>query len=206
MHRKDVKILFRVGAYTGMRLKDCVLVKWSDINFTRNTINVKPYKTNKHITVPMHPDLLAVLKSANKKNEYVMPDLADRYFRNPSGVDKTSCRVIWYALESKHVPGKLPDRIKGYGFHSLRHSFVSFCANAGVPLAVVQEIVGHNNVAVTRIYAHFAPETLRQAIDALPGRKSAPMRPEKKLKQIKELLDGGKLTAREKKILEVLGK
>ena len=31
-------------------------------------------------------------------------------------------------------------------FHSLWHTFVSMSANAGVPLAVVQSIVGHDNL------------------------------------------------------------
>ncbi len=54
------------------------------------------------------------------------------------------------------------------GFHSLRHSFVSFCANAGVPMAVVQSLVGHGSPAMTRHYTHISPEAAANAIQALP--------------------------------------
>ena len=55
------------------------------------------------------------------------------------------------------------------GFHSLRHSFVSLCANAGVPLAAVQAIVGHSSPAMTRHYSHLGIEAARGAVAALPA-------------------------------------
>jgi len=163
-HREEVKILFRIGAYTGMRLKDCCLLKLSEIDFKKNTIAVKPSKTRKtntRVTIPIHPDLLELLEKVDKSQKYALPNLADRYLRNPSGVTRTNSLIIWYALNPENGNLKHPPLIRGYGFHSLRHSFVSFCANAGVPLAVVQEIVGHNNVAVTHIYSHLSLDTLR---------------------------------------------
>ena len=52
-------------------------------------------------------------------------------------------RVIrWIGLEPSV---KIPGRKRGvtvYGFHSLRHSFASHCAEAGVPKAVVLSILG----------------------------------------------------------------
>ena len=54
-------------------------------------------------------------------------------------------------------------------FHSLRHTFVSFAANAGVPLPVVQSIVGHTSTAMTRHYYHENEEVLRQAVAAIPS-------------------------------------
>ena len=51
-------------------------------------------------------------------------------------------------------------------FHSLRHTFVSLSANAGVPLPVVQSIVGHTSTARTRHYGHANEAVLRQAVDA----------------------------------------
>ena len=54
------------------------------------------------------------------------------------------------------------------GFHSFRHTFVSLCANAGVPLAVVQAIVGHTNAAMTSHYFHVSDDALKSAVAALP--------------------------------------
>ena len=51
--------------------------------------------------------------------------------------------------------------------------FVSFCANAGVPLDVVASIVGHGSTAMTRHYAHISDEAKGKAIEALPVLESA---------------------------------
>ena len=53
-------------------------------------------------------------------------------------------------------------------FHSLRHTFVSFSANAGVPLPVVASIVGHTSTAMTRHYYHENEDALRRAVEAVP--------------------------------------
>ena len=54
-------------------------------------------------------------------------------------------------------------------FHSLRHTFVSFSANAGVPLPVVASIVGHTSTAMTRHYYHENENALRAAVSAIPS-------------------------------------
>ena len=54
-------------------------------------------------------------------------------------------------------------------FHSLRHTFVSLSANAGVPLPVVQSIVGHTSTAMTRHYYHENLDALRSAVTSIPA-------------------------------------
>ena len=53
-------------------------------------------------------------------------------------------------------------------FHSIRHTFVSLSANAGVPLPVVQSIVGHCSTAMTRHYYHENLDALRSAVASIP--------------------------------------
>lgn len=44
------------------------------------------------------------------------------------------------------------------GFHSLRHTYVSLHAERGTPAAMIQNIVGHSNLAMTRHYTHVNTE------------------------------------------------
>ena len=53
------------------------------------------------------------------------------------------------------------------GLHTLRHSFVSACASAGVDQRLVQEWCGHTNEATSRRYRHLWPSTQRQALDGV---------------------------------------
>jgi len=66
------------------------------------------------------------------------------------------------ALEKAELP-----RIR---IHDLRHSFASNLVIAGMPLNVVQELMGHNDIKTTMIYAHLAPNARRAAVDALMRR------------------------------------
>ena len=54
-------------------------------------------------------------------------------------------------------------------FHSLRHSFTSQLANAGVPAEVRQQLTGHSDLSSHRIYTHLEVDTLGKAIAALPA-------------------------------------
>ena len=49
----------------------------------------------------------------------------------------------------------------------MRHSFASNLVTAGVPLNVVQELLGHEDIKMTMLYAHLAPNAKRAAVDLL---------------------------------------
>ena len=57
-----------------------------------------------------------------------------------------------------------------YGFHSLRHSFASFCAEAGVPKAVLLSILGTDSDIADKYYTHVSEESQRKAIEAISSR------------------------------------
>lgn len=182
MNKPEVRVIYYLGMFTGQRMKDCVLLRWNKINFNLKRIWVKQFKTGKEVTIPIAPKLLEVLQGAlawkTGEADYVCPNIATRYNKtNALGknvgnnlVNIDMLRVIrWIGLEpSVAVPGR-DKKVTVYGFHSLRHSFASYCAEAGVPQATVLSILGADSEIVNKYYTHVGDEAQRQAIAAVTG-------------------------------------
>ena len=190
----ELRTLFALGLYTGMRLGDCCTLRWSEVDLNRGIILRVPNKTarskNNPVHIPIHSTLMAILEETpkNKRSDYVLPDFAAQYKANDSEVAKQlrthfeSCGIrvhkegtgkIKTKDENKKGKVKIIDTGKRavveVGFHSLRHSFVSLCREANAPLSVVESIVGHSNPAMTRHYTHVSELAASQAVAALPA-------------------------------------
>jgi len=184
----EMKLLFAVGIYTGLRLGDCATLRWGEVDLQRGIIRRIPNKIsrrkNKPVHVPIHPDLSDMLKETptKERKEYVLRETAAAYLAGSDNVTKKiqahfeSCRI------DTHKPGTGKYRDKNgklvntgkravveVGFHSLRHTFVSLCRESNAPLAVVEAIVGHANPAMTRHYTHVGEAAAGKAVAALPS-------------------------------------
>ena len=53
--------------------------------------------------------------------------------------------------------------------HSTRHTTGSLLLDAGVPIEVIRQILGHTDVVMTRGYAHLSQDAAREAIEKLGG-------------------------------------
>ena len=182
------RLLFATGLYTGLRLGDCCRLAWANVDLARQTIQVIPEKTRRHahgrpVTIPIHPRLLAELEAlaadANRRGQdYVNPAVAELYLNRNWELDDRLRRIFRRANIAMNVrmAGRSRRSVVA-SFHSLRHTFVSLSANAGVPLAAVQAIVGHTSTAMTRHYYHENEDALRRAVEAIPaiGAPAAPV-------------------------------
>ncbi len=180
MNKPEIRVVYYVGMYAGQRLKDCVLLQWQNVDMEHQRIFVKQFKTGKEVTIPIAPPLFEVLKEARewRVDQYVCPKTAARYNKvNAVGknvgnnlVNIDVLRAIrWIGLEpSVDVPGR-DKKMTVYGFHSLRHSFCSFCAEAGVPKAVLLSILGTQSDIADKYYTHVGDAAQREAINAISG-------------------------------------
>ncbi len=187
----EMRILFAIGLYTGLRLGDAATLRWQETDIARGVILRIPNKTArrnpKPVTVPLHPALAGALaKTPEKKRRgFVLPAIADLYqnatatlskqiqdlFEN-NGIKTEREGTGFVRTAAKHGKEKWAHTgtraVVEVGFHSLRHSFVSLCRASGAPLAVVESIVGHSSPAMTRHYTHTGEAAARASVDALP--------------------------------------
>lgn len=170
----EMKVLFALGIYTGLRLADCALLKWEALDFPNRLLHVLPLKTAKTgriITVSLHPTLEKLLSGVERGDSpYVLPDAAELYSRNNSELVKRVQAVFEKAgIKTRAEVSGYSRKVTEVGFHSLRHTFVSLCGNGGLPLAYIQSIVGHSNPMMTSHYFHGDAEAHRlKLVAALP--------------------------------------
>jgi len=178
MHKRELEILFHIGIFTGMRLVDCVLLKWDSISFDKNLISLVPVKTrgsHKKIRVPIHHELKPQFIFAGENwdyEDYVLPNIAERYGRNASGVKKDCMKVFHQAefVTTKESDENIQrkQKVNEIGFHSLRHTFISECAGRGMSISTLSEITGDQIRTLEKYYIHLAEENIRQATPFLP--------------------------------------
>ena len=178
----EMRLLFAIGIYTGLRLGDAVRLDWGAVDLVRGFVNVTPAKTARHgtkVRIPLAPVLRDLLEKTppRRRRGRILPALADEYetegsagmilVRKVQAVFKAAGIETQADTRQKNKDGT-PRKTVEVGFHSLRHTYVSLCANAGVPLAIVQAIVGHTNPAMTAHYFHESDAALQGVLPALP--------------------------------------
>ena len=162
--------IFAIGLSTGLRKGDICTLKWSEIDLENGWINRVMLKTKKTVRIPIMQTFHNYLQTLPRDSEYVIPEQADMYLNNPHGI---SYRVKKLLEEldiktTKSIEGRSTN-ISIKDIHSLRHNFVWDAAEHGVPLPIIQSVVGHMTPKMTRIYADHATDKAKKEQLQIPN-------------------------------------
>lgn len=163
--------------FTGARLQDVANMPWSAIDLPAKVITYRAKKTGKIVAVPIHPALeshLLEIPAPNAGNALVFPKLAGHHTSGRNGLSMTFSRIMARARiqgEVIHAPkkGEKGRTVRTLSFHSLRHSFNSAMANAGISQEIRMKLTGHASEKMNTVYTHLELEPLRAAIGVIPG-------------------------------------
>ncbi|HEY9814592.1 MAG TPA: tyrosine-type recombinase/integrase, partial [Candidatus Obscuribacterales bacterium] len=150
-----------LAAHTGLRLGDIVNLSEKHLDVAR--LVIMPSKTSKQkkvITVPLTPPCLAWVKG--RKGDY-FPTLKKQ--------ETATCSMQFSAIMSRAKVPKTVELPGGFtasrSFHSLRHTFASWLADADIHADVRQKLTGHSSSKIHAQYSHH-DEALDRAIGTLP--------------------------------------
>lgn len=174
------KPLFMVALHTGLREGDICSLKWADIDLQNGNINLTTRKTGANVIIPMLPSLKTYIEEVKETAEegvvYVFPELAEMYKNSPNRI---SYRIKKYlqtiGIQGLNTEGKEGGRkVSVKDLHSCRHTFAYMAGVAGIPLPIVQSILGHMSPEMTKHYqAHSTIEDKRKYMgllsDSLPA-------------------------------------
>lgn len=139
---------------TGCRRSELTGLAWADVDLKdKKQILVRAYtsKRAKPRYVPLNAEAIDILKRWKRQSDN------DRVFPIESP------KKAWGAL-------MIRAKIEDFTFHDCRHDFASRLVMAGVPLAVIRDLLGHASIVMTERYAHLAETAGAAAVAKLGAR------------------------------------
>jgi integrase/recombinase XerC len=158
--RRDLAVL-EVLYGGGLRVSECCGLRLADCDVSRGFVTVLG-KGAKVRRVPLGEPALDALRDyvADARPELARADSPDVVFLNRRGG----------ALGTRDVRRILAAFPLGDGRqlhpHALRHAYATHLLEGGADLRVVQELLGHADLATTQIYTHLTRDRLRAVYEA----------------------------------------
>ncbi|WP_342377333.1 site-specific integrase [Myxococcus stipitatus] len=162
------RALLLVAIKTGLRQGELMGLKWIDLDLQRGKLQVRRSiwkgieglpKGGRERTVDLPLSTVEALK-------------AHRHLRGAYVFCQEDGQLLTAGLMRRPLERCLQQanihREQGHiGWHDLRHTYGSHLAMRGVPLKVIQELMGHATIEMTMRYAHLSPETRENAVQQL---------------------------------------
>jgi integrase len=141
----------------GCRVNELLGLEKRFVDFDNNQINFNDRKNDQAVAVPMTNRVQSIIR---------------RYYREVKDFDRlftlnySELNAIWQkARKDLGYADK-----KFYTLHLCRHTTASRLVQRGVPILLVKDWLGHEDIENTMIYAHLQPKALHSIVDVLNDR------------------------------------
>jgi integrase len=138
----------------GCRVNELLNLEKRFVDFDNNQINFNDRKNDQAVAVPMTDRVQVKIR---------------RYYREVKDFDRlftlnySELNAIWQkARKDLGYADK-----KFYTLHLCRHTTASRLVQRGVPILLVKDWLGHEDIENTMIYAHLAPKALHSVVEVL---------------------------------------
>lgn len=164
LRRPDLHDAIVVSLNSGLRLGELRRLTWLDVDFSSRVLTVREEAQRKPGgKVPINEATEAVLlnrKKTAEQTDLVFPPIYGHSSRENLSQD-------FKALVDKlgfNKGLKAEDRQRRIVFHSLRHTFASWLALAGVDIYRIKTLMRHKTLEMTMRYAHLIPDATHDAV------------------------------------------
>ena len=175
--REDLAPFFAFAAASGLRLRQCITLSWSEVDWHARQIR-KPGKGGKLETVPITSTIREILWPLRGHHAlavftYVAERTRDgrvqggRYPLTYSGV-----KTAWRRLRTRAG-------VTGFRFHDHRHDFATKLLRETGNLKLVQRALNHSSIKTTTRYAHVLDSEVADAMERVaksPKKSQSTMR------------------------------
>lgn len=152
----------KLMAYCGARRCEALGIKWEDVDFDNQQLNIRrqitvrgieDLKNRQQRVVDFNPKLKAHLLDLQARGKNV----SEWLFPSPQRGEKDiPAKSFQESLKMVRDKAEMPH----FGFHDCRHHFISMCVMSGVDFMTIAAWVGHQDggVLIGKVYGHLANE------------------------------------------------
>ncbi len=185
-----IRLVIMLAAYYGLRRSEVLGLKWSAVDFTAKTVSIrhkileeetksglvlKGYDVMKtkssYRTLPLIPHVeeeLVAEKARQEEMRTVMRGAYSKEYAEYICVDALG-RLITPQYVSNHFQVILKENgLRKIRFHDLRHTCASLLLANNIPMKMIQDWLGHSDMATTaNIYSHIDSTSKLASADAI---------------------------------------
>lgn len=167
---EPMRTIFILGLLTGMRIGEILALRVEDVDLLGGILQVRrdvyrghvqdgPKTKHRERRIPLAAFLIGAIRAWLVRR----PAGSNWLFPSEAGTPFHERNLL--RREAWPVCGRLG--LPRFGWHSCRHSFTTYGGNSGVPMPVLQSVLGHTSAETTMIYTHPLEEAQRQAVEKL---------------------------------------
>ncbi|MET4451398.1 site-specific integrase [Bradyrhizobium sp. RT3b] len=165
--RDDYHPFFDFVKASGMRLKECVTLRWSEVNFGTRQI-VRTGKGGRRIVFPITDAIREILFPLQGHHpEFVFTYVAIYGNRRLGRVAGERCPITYNGTKSAWQRLRAASGVRNFRFHDFRHDFGSKLLRDSGNLKLVQKAMNHRDIKSTLRYAHVLDEDVAEAVESL---------------------------------------
>jgi len=147
---------------TAMRKEEVVGLRWSEISGGMIRLPAERTKDNEARNIPVTPALAKELLRLKTARKVIGKAPADFVFQGAGGEPVKSIEEGW--KRARQAAG-----IEDFHFHDLRHTAASWLLEAGAPMKLVGDILGHSSMYMTDKYVHTSDDAKAEAMARMPS-------------------------------------
>lgn len=156
-------VLVALALHTGCRRGELLSLAWESIDRVDRTLTVEAANAKSGVSrhIPLNTEAFDAL--ARWRKQHGNPDRG-LVFPGRDAANMTHFNSAWRAVVESA-------KLRDLHFHDLRHTFASRLVKRGASLAVVQELLGHADIATTMRYSHVDDEMRAAAVASLAAKE-----------------------------------
>jgi len=165
--RDDYEPFFDFARASGMRLKECVTLRWSEVDFGARQI-VRTGKGGRRVVFPITPAVREILfPLQGQHSEFVFTYVAIYGNRRLGRVRGQRYPLTYNGAKTAWQRLRALSGVANFRFHDFRHDFGTKLLRDSGNLKLVQKALNHRDIKSTLRYAHVLDEDVAAAVERL---------------------------------------